>query len=42
MAGLLREGGVKGRAIKKKIFLFNIFFQYSKISTAIKLEGWGG
>ena len=37
MAGPLR-GGVKGPAIKEK----KIFFQHSKVPTAIKLEGgWG-
>ena len=35
MTGPLREGGGKGRAIKKKI----TFFQISDVSTAIKLEG---
>ena len=35
-----REWGVKGRAIKETFFYH--FFQRSKISTAIKLEGGGG
>ena len=34
--------GVKGRAIKQKIIFFNISFQRSKISTAIKLFGGEG
>ena len=41
MAGPLRGwgGGLKGRAIKdKKNFFWNLFFQRSKISTAIKLK----
>ena len=43
MAGPLRGGGGKGRAIKEtRIFLGTFFFQRSKISTAIKLEGRGG
>ena len=44
---LLREaakgGGVKGRTIKEKItFFLTFFFQRSKISTAINLEGGRG
>ena len=45
MAGPLRGewGGVKGQAIKEKITFFVIFFfQSSKISTAIKLDGGEG
>ena len=44
MARPLRGGvGVKGRAIKEKITFFGTcFFQRSKISMAIKLEGGGG
>ena len=39
MAGPLRGGGgVKGRAIKEK----KLFFDLSKISRAIKIEGGGG
>ena len=44
MAGPLRGGGgIKGQAIKEKNnFFWNFFFQRSKISTAIRLEGAGG
>ena len=42
MAGPLRGEGVKCRAIKEKIVFFNLFFQRSNISTAIKLEGGEG
>ena len=34
--------GVNGRAIKEQITFFNLFFQRSKIPTAIKLEKEGG
>ena len=40
-----KSSSLNGRAIKrgrKKYFLWNLFFQRSKISTAIKLEGGGG
>ena len=44
MAGPLRgRGRVKGRTIKeKRTFFRTFFFQRSKISTAIVLEGEGG
>ena len=42
MAGPLRGGGVKDGPLRKKTPFFNLFFQRSKISTAIKLEGGGG
>ena len=43
MAGPLRGGGgLKGRAIKEKKNFVNHFFQRSKISTTIKLEGGVG
>ena len=44
MAGPLRGGGLKGRAIKEKITFFNPFFptfRRSNVPTAIKLEGGG-
>ena len=42
MTGPLRGGGgVQGRAIKEKITFLEPFFQRTKISTAIKLEGGG-
>ena len=43
MAGPLRGGGVKDRAIKeKRIFGWTFFFQRSNVPTANKLEGGGG
>ena len=39
---LSKVNGVNGRASKEKELFLNIFFQRSKISTAIKLEGRGG
>ena len=39
----IKNGGRRGWAIKEKItFSGNLFFQRSKISTAIKVEGGGG
>ena len=37
-----RGGGVKGQAIREQIPFLGPFFQCSKISTAIKLEGGRG
>ena len=43
MGHLEGGGGGKGPGHKgKNNFFFNLFFQRSKISTAIKLEGAGG
>ena len=42
MAGPLRGGGVKGRAIKEKERFWNLFFHLSNFPTTIKLEGGGG